>query len=45
MPAEEEVFIISDTHGEIPWYVPDNVLMSLSEAVKKWVTYPLEWIE
>mgnify|MGYP000891224288 CR=1 FL=1 len=37
--------IISDTHGEIPWYVPDNVLMSLSEAVKKWGTYPLEWIE
>ncbi len=38
-------FIISDTHGEIPWYVPETVLMSLSEAVKKWGTYPLEWIE
>ncbi|MEQ8189960.1 MAG: uroporphyrinogen decarboxylase family protein [Candidatus Eremiobacterota bacterium] len=52
--AEEEVkqairkaahgggFILSDTHGEIPWHVPENVLLSISEAVRTWGGYPLE---
>ena len=55
--AEEEVkeairkaargggFIISDNHGEIPWHVPESVLLSISEAVRTWGGYPLEWIE
>ncbi|MCJ7538335.1 MAG: dual specificity protein phosphatase family protein, partial [Desulfobacterales bacterium] len=46
--AEEEVnkaiflagfgggFILSDNHGEIPWQVPDDVLMAISQAVHKW---------
>jgi uroporphyrinogen decarboxylase len=36
-------FILSDNHGEIPWQVPDEVLMALSDAVHKWGRYPLDW--
>lgn len=38
-------FILSDNHGEIPWQVPDEVLMALSEAVHQWGRYPLDWKE
>jgi uroporphyrinogen decarboxylase len=38
-------FILSDNHGEIPWQVPDEVLMAISEAVHKWGQYPLSWIK
>ncbi len=38
-------FILSDNHGEIPFQVPDEVLMSISNAVKTWGTYPLSWLE
>ncbi len=37
-------FIISDNHGEIPWQVPDEVLMAISEAVHTWGRYPLDWV-
>ncbi len=54
--AEEEVkkaiseaafgggFILSDNHGEIPWQVPHDVLMAISQAVHKWGKYPLTWL-
>lgn len=35
-------FILSDNHGEIPWQVPDSVLLAISRAVKKYGTYPLD---
>lgn len=38
-------FILSDNHGEIPWQVPDEVLMAISEAVRKWGKYPLDWVD
>lgn len=38
-------FILCDNHGEIPWQVPDEVLLAVSEAVKRWGTYPLEWLQ
>ena len=38
-------FILSDNHGEIPWQVPEEVLMAISEAVHKWGQYPLEWVD
>jgi uroporphyrinogen decarboxylase len=38
-------YILSDNHGEIPWQVPDEVLMALSEAVHKWGRYPLDWVK
>ena len=34
-------FILSDNHGEIPFQVPDDVLLAISKAVKKWGQYPL----
>jgi uroporphyrinogen decarboxylase len=37
-------FILSDNHGEIPWQVPDDVLLAISDAVEKWGRYPLDWI-
>lgn len=38
-------YILSDNHGEIPWQVPEEVLMAISEAVHKWGRYPLTWTE
>ena len=38
-------FVLSDNHGEIPWQVPEEVLLSISEAVHKWGRYPLHWVE
>lgn len=38
-------FILGDNHGEIPWQVPDEVLMAVSEAVHRWGRYPLDWID
>lgn len=35
-------FILSDNHGEIPFQVPDEVLMAISNAVKTYGTYPLD---
>jgi len=35
-------FILSDNHGEIPWQVPDDVLLNISEAVHEWGRYPLK---
>lgn len=34
-------FILSDHHGEIPWQVPDDVLMAISEAVHTYGRYPV----
>lgn len=33
-------YILSDNHGEIPWQVPERVLMDIAKAVRKWGTYP-----
>jgi uroporphyrinogen decarboxylase len=33
-------YILSDNHGEIPYTVPSDVLMSISRYVKKWGKYP-----
>lgn len=38
-------YILADNHGEIPFQVPDNVLLAISEAVHTWGKYPLDWIE
>lgn len=35
-------FILSDNHGEIPWQVPDETLMTIAEATRRWGRYPLE---
>jgi uroporphyrinogen decarboxylase len=36
-------FILSDNHGEIPWQVPEEILLAISDAVQKWGRYPLDW--
>ena len=36
-------YILADNHGEIPWQVPDEVLLTISEMVHKWGRYPLDW--
>lgn len=38
-------FILSDNHGEIPWAVPEEVLMAIGDAVERWGRYPLDWVE
>jgi uroporphyrinogen decarboxylase len=38
-------FILGDNHGEIPWQVPDEVLLAITDAVDKWGRYPLTWID
>ncbi len=34
--------ILSDNHGEIPWQVPEDVLLEISEAVSRFGTYPFK---
>lgn len=36
--------ILSDNHGEIPWQVPEEVLLEISKAVKMYGTYPLKQV-
>ncbi|MDD1622000.1 MAG: uroporphyrinogen decarboxylase family protein [Methylococcaceae bacterium] len=38
-------FILSDNHGEIPWQVPDDVLLAIRDALDRWGRYPLDWLE
>lgn len=37
-------FLLSDSHGEIPYQVPSQVLATIAETVAKWGQYPLKWI-
>ncbi len=36
--------ILSDTHGEIPIQVGEEVLQALVSAAREWGRYPLDWI-
>ncbi len=38
-------FILSDNHGEIPFQVPDDVLLAIGDAVNEWGRYPLKWLD
>lgn len=35
-------FILSDNHGEIPFQVPESVLLQIKKAVQKYGTYPIQ---
>lgn len=37
-------FLLGDNHGEIPWQVPDEVLLAIGDAVERWGRYPLDWV-
>lgn len=36
--------VISESTGEIPFHVKEEVLLAISEAVMTWGQYPLEWV-
>lgn len=36
-------FVLSDNHGEIPWQVSEDTLLTISEAAHTWGRYPLTW--
>jgi len=38
-------FLLGDNHGEIPWQVPEEVLLAMADAVERWGRYPLDWID
>ena len=38
-------FVLCDNHGEIPWQVPDEVLLAIRAAVDRWGRYPLDWVD
>lgn len=38
-------FLLSDNHGEIPYLVPEDVLLAMSDAVERWGRYPLDWVD
>jgi len=38
-------YVLTDNHGEIPWQVPDSVLLAVAEAAREWGRYPLRWTE
>jgi uroporphyrinogen decarboxylase len=37
--------LLGDNHGEIPWQVPEEVLLAIGDAVERWGRYPLDWVE
>ena len=37
-------FLLSDSHGEIPYQVPPAVLATIADTVAEWGQYPLKWI-
>lgn len=37
--APEGGFVLSDSHGEIPFQVPESTLLTISESVHKWGVY------
>ncbi len=38
-------FVLTDSHGEIPYQVTDETLFAIVEAVRKYGRYPLTWID
>jgi uroporphyrinogen decarboxylase len=36
--------LLGDNHGEIPWQVPEDVLLAIGDAVARWGRYPLDWV-
>ncbi|BAL27131.1 uroporphyrinogen decarboxylase family protein [Azoarcus sp. KH32C] len=38
-------FLLGENHGEVPWQVPEEVLLAIGDAVERWGRYPLDWVE
>ncbi len=37
--------LLADNHGEIPWQVPEQVLLETAETVRRFGEYPLKWVK
>ncbi len=37
-------FVLSDNHGEIPYFVEEETLLAVVDAVQRWGQYPLDWV-
>jgi hypothetical protein len=37
-------YVLSDNHGEIPWQIPEQILLVIADAVHTWGRYPLDWV-
>ncbi len=37
--------LLGENHGEVPWQVPDKVLLAIRAAVDRWGAYPLDWVD
>lgn len=37
-------FILGENHGEVPWQVPEEILLAIGDAVERWGRYPLDWV-
>lgn len=38
-------FVLTDHHGEIPFDVPEAVLLAIAASVRRWGQYPLTWVD
>jgi uroporphyrinogen decarboxylase len=38
-------FILGENHGEVPWQVPEEILLAIGDAVERWGRYPLDWVK
>lgn len=38
-------FVLTDHHGEIPFDVPEAVLLAIAESARRWGQYPLTWVD
>ena len=38
-------FILADNHGEIPFQVPEEVLLAIRDSADRWGRYPLAWVQ
>jgi uroporphyrinogen decarboxylase len=37
--------LLGENHGEVPWQVPEEILLAIGDAIEKWGRYPLDWVE
>ncbi|MFP4382168.1 MAG: uroporphyrinogen decarboxylase family protein [Candidatus Sumerlaeia bacterium] len=37
-------FLMTDSHGEIPFSVPEEIIHTICDSCRKWGKYPLDWL-
>lgn len=38
-------FLLTEHHGELPWFVPVENIAAIGQAVRNWGTFPLDWVK